>query len=189
MASRHNGHGLTLPMAAPTLAGRRSAYRGLFWASYHLDRVREALACIREGSGEYYPLDPTYDGNPAGLANKGLFVVAARELAEAARGLAECCEELDFTTRATLRAQTAPPPMPKRDPSGCPNGACLPLAEKALDIGFGPDLVDDRSAVARLTALVRACRRAAAALVASGYVDEDREMVDTAVARLAGDRV
>jgi hypothetical protein len=107
----------------------------------------------------------------------------------AAEFLAEACGELDFTTLATLRAETAPPSVPKRDPRGCPNGACLSQAEKALDIGFGPDLVDDRSAAAWLTELVRACRLAAAALVASGYIDADCEMVDTAVARLAGDRV
>jgi hypothetical protein len=57
-----------------------------------------------------------------------------------------------------------------------------------LDIGCGPDLVDDRSAAAWLTELVRACRLAATALVASGYIDADRDMVETAVARIAGGR-
>jgi hypothetical protein len=194
MSKFHNGHGAALPMSAPGLAGTPCAYRGLFWALHCLDKAREALACIREGSGEFYPLDPTHDGNPAGLANKGLFVVAARELARAARFLAEACGELDFTTLATLRADTAPPPLPKNDRHyGC-FGECLPVAESALDRGCGRDdleldwlnRLDDRSAVACLSELVRACRVAAAALVESGYIDADREIVETAVSRLEG---
>jgi hypothetical protein len=189
MVRPHNDHGEAPPMSCPHMAGTRGAYRALHWAAIYIDGMRVVLAYIRKESGEFYPLDVLYDGNPAALANEGLFVVAARRLVDAVELLAEACEELDFATLATLRAQTAPPPMPKRDPRGCPNGACLAQAEKALDIGFGPDLVDDRSAVAWLTKLVRACRLAAAALVASGYIDADCEMVDTAVARLAGDRV
>src|SRR5262249_50255631 len=176
MANPHNGHGDGLPMSCPRMAGTRSAYRALHWAAIYLDKAWVALAYIREGSGEYYPLDALYNGNPAALADEGLFVVAARRLVDEVELLAEACEELDSATLATLRARTAPPPMPERDPRGCPNGACLVTAEKALDRGCGPDVVDDRSAAVWLTELVRACRLAAAALVASGYVDADRDI-------------
>ena len=77
------------------------------------------------------------------------------------------------------------PPLPEKDPHGWPNGSCLPTAEKALDLGRGPDLLDDRSGAAWMTELVRARRLDVALLVASGYIDADCEIVETAVARLA----
>jgi hypothetical protein len=52
-------------------------------------------------------------------------------------------------------------------------------------MGRGPDLLDDRSAAAWLTELVRGRRLDVAMLVASGYIDADCEIVETAVARLA----
>jgi hypothetical protein len=76
--------------------------------------------------------------------------------------------------------------MPQRDPRGCPNGACIATAEQALDLGCGPELVDDRFAAAWLTELVRACRLAAALFAATGYIEADCKRLEIAVCRLAG---
>jgi hypothetical protein len=187
MVNRHNGHGAALPMSGPEWPGTPIPYRVVGWAAQQLDMAREALRTIRERTPEdFYPLDLLFGGCPEALVNEGLLVVVARRLTKAAEYLTEASAELDFVTLATLRAETAPPLLPKADPSGRHNGPCLAIAEKALDGGGGPGLLDDRAVPPWLRDLVRACRVAAAALVASGYIDADCEVVETAVSRLAG---
>ena len=171
MSKLHTDRAEALPMSGPTWAGTPIAYRVLGWAGQKLGRAHEALFILREQTPEeFYPLDICFGDNPNALNAEGLLLVAARRLARAADSLAECCGELDSSSLALLQAETAPAPTILRTEA-------LPVAEQALDVGLEPPILDHRSALKRLSLLVRAFRLSATAMIASESLDQSEVAV------------